>query len=215
MPSIYQIKPRFQALLRPLVRGLAAEGVTANQVTITAAVMSLAAGAVLAKWASISAVWFLLPAVLFVRMALNAIDGMLAREHGQKSALGAFLNELCDVISDAALYLPFALVPAPEPFIEFAPPFINVNPIVVIVAVLLAALSEMAGVVAIQVGAERRYDGPMGKSDRALAFGFLAVLVGLHLVPTLWITWAIGIIALLTAWTIVNRVRAGLRQVAA
>ena len=55
-----------------------------------------------------AAVRFLLPAVLFVRMALNAIDGMLAREHGQKSALGAFLNELCDVVSDAALYLPFA-----------------------------------------------------------------------------------------------------------
>ena len=31
---------------------------------------------------------------LFVRMALNAIDGMLAREHGQKSALGGILNEL-------------------------------------------------------------------------------------------------------------------------
>jgi CDP-diacylglycerol--glycerol-3-phosphate 3-phosphatidyltransferase len=55
----------------------------------------------------------------------------------------------------------------------------------------------------------------MGKSDRAFAFGFLAVLVGLHLIPTLWLTYAIGIIALFTAWTIVNRVRAGLRQVAA
>jgi len=85
----------------------------------------------------------------------------------------------------------------------------------VVVAVLLAALSEMAGVVAIQVGAERRYDGPMGKSDRALGFGLLAVLHALHLISALWLTWAIGLIALLTAWTIVNRVRAGLRQVAA
>ncbi|WP_395017271.1 CDP-alcohol phosphatidyltransferase family protein [Dongia sp.] len=212
MPSIYQIKPRFQALLRPLVRGLAAGGHTANQVTIAAAVMSVAAGVVLAKWASVPAVWFLLPAVLFIRMALNAIDGMLAREHGQKSPLGAFLNELCDVISDAALYLPFALLRVSEPIIEYAPSPFNVNPIVVIVAVMLAALSEMTGVVAIQIGAERRYDGPMGKSDRALAFGFLAVLVGLHLVPTVWITYAIGFIALLTAWTIVNRVRAALRQ---
>jgi CDP-diacylglycerol--glycerol-3-phosphate 3-phosphatidyltransferase len=110
MPSIYQVKPRFQALLRPLVRHLAAAGVTANQVTLAAAVLSIAAGVVLAGWSTPPAVWLLLPVVLFVRMALNAIDGMLAREHGQKSALGAFLNELCDVISDAALYLPFALV---------------------------------------------------------------------------------------------------------
>ena len=45
-------------------------------------------------------VLLLLPAVLFLRMALNAIDGMLAREHNQKSALGAILNELGDVFSD-------------------------------------------------------------------------------------------------------------------
>jgi len=203
MPSIYQIKPRFQALLRPLVRGLAAEGVTANQVTLAAAVMSIAAGVVLAKWAYVPAVWFLLPAVLFVRMALNAIDGMLAREHGQKSPLGAYLNELCDVISDAALYLPFALIP-------------GVEPMVIVIAVILAAVSEMAGVIAIQVGAERRYDGPAGKSDRAVAFGAAALTVGLGF----WgepsnLTWWIGLVAVMTAWTIVNRVRAGLRQVKA
>ena len=200
MPSIYQIKPRFQALLRPLVRSLAAGGVTANQVTLAAAVLSIAAGAILAVAAAQPAVWFLLPVVLFLRMALNAIDGMLAREHNQKSALGAYLNELCDVVSDAALYLPFALVTAP---------------VVVVLAVLISALTEMAGVVAIQVGAERRYDGPMGKSDRAFAFGLLAFLLGLGLIPALWLSCAIGLIALLTAWTIVNRVRAGLRQVAA
>jgi CDP-diacylglycerol--glycerol-3-phosphate 3-phosphatidyltransferase len=201
MPSIYQIKPRFQALLRPLVRGLASAGVTANQVTVAAAVLSIAAGVVLA-YAAEPAVWFLLPVVLFIRMALNAIDGMLAREHGQKSALGAYLNELCDVISDAALYLPFALVP-------------GVQPIVVVVTVVLAALSEMAGVVAVQVGTERRYDGPMGKSDRAFAFGLLAFLIGLGLIPAPWLSWAIGLVALLTGWTIVNRVRAGLDRVVA
>jgi len=202
MPSIYQIKPRFQALLRPLVRSLAAGGITANQVTLQAALLSIVAGLALANQGAQPLIWLLLPVVLFVRMALNAIDGMLAREHGQKSALGAYLNELCDVISDAVLYLPFALVP-------------GVEPIVVVIAVLLAALSEMAGVVALQVGAERRYDGPMGKSDRAFAFGFLAVLVAINIIPALWLSGAIGFIALLTAWTIVNRVRAGLRQVAA
>jgi len=217
MPSIYQIKPRFQALLRPLVQDLAAGGHTANQVTLTAAALSIGAGIVLACYAAKPSVWFLLPVVLFVRMALNAIDGMLAREHGQKSALGAYLNELCDVISDAALYLPFALIPElHQPEALFGAAYLpGVNPIVVNVAVLLAGLSEMAGVLALQVGAARRYDGPMGKSDRAFAFGLLAVLQGLGLIPALWMTWAIGIIALLTGWTIVNRVRAGLREGAA
>lgn len=45
-------------------------------------------------------------------MALNAIDGMLAREFNQQSTLGAILNEVGDIISDAALYLAFAFCPA-------------------------------------------------------------------------------------------------------
>jgi CDP-diacylglycerol---glycerol-3-phosphate 3-phosphatidyltransferase len=197
MPSIYQIKPRFQALLRPLVRALAGAGVTANQVTLAAAAMSVAAGIVLALTGVTARVWLLLPVVLFLRMALNAVDGMLAREHGQKSPLGAFLNELSDVVSDAALYLPFALV---------------ADPVVVVLAVLLSALTEMAGVVALQVGAERRYDGPMGKSDRAFAFGLVAFLIGIGLPVAPYLTYAIGAIALAAAWTVVNRVRSALAQ---
>ena len=197
MPSIYQIKPRFQALLRPLVRGLAGAGITANQVTLAAAAMSIAAGIVLALHGAIARVWLLLPLVLFARMALNAIDGMLAREHGQKSPLGAFLNELCDVVSDAALYLPFALV---------------ADALAVVLAVLFSALTEMAGVVALQVGAERRYDGPMGKSDRAFAFGLMAFMLGTGLPVGPYLSYAIGAITLLAAWTVANRVRAGLAQ---
>src|ERR1700743_3052115 len=102
MASIYDLKPAFQGLLRPLCRGLARIGVTANQVTVAAVLLSIAAGGLVAwrpqaRWPLV-----LVPAVLFVRMALNAIDGMLAREHGMKSALGGILNELGDVISDAA-----------------------------------------------------------------------------------------------------------------
>jgi CDP-diacylglycerol--glycerol-3-phosphate 3-phosphatidyltransferase len=43
-------------------------------------------------------------------MTLNAIDGMLVCEHAQQSNLGAIFSELCDVIADATLYLPLALL---------------------------------------------------------------------------------------------------------
>ena len=99
-------------------------------------------------------------------MALNAIDGMLAREFGQKSPLGAYLNEIADVVSDAALYAPFALLAA---FGAFS----------VGLVILLAALTEFAGVLGPTIGASRRYDGPMGKSDRAFVFGALGLWVGL------------------------------------
>src|SRR5262244_3714590 len=111
MPSIYGLKPKFQALLRPVVNFLARVGVTANQVTIAALLLSLAVGHVI-HFQHGGRSLLLLPAALFGRMALNAMDGMLAREHNQKSPLGAILNELGDVIADIGLYLPLAGVPA-------------------------------------------------------------------------------------------------------
>lgn len=199
MASIYDVKPQFQALLRPLTNWLARRGVTANQVTSAAAVMSIAAGMLIYVWRDRPAVMLTLPVVLFVRMALNAIDGMLAREHDQKSRLGAILNELGDVISDSALYLPLALVAG------FSPPL-------VVLVVLLAVLTEMTGVAAIQIGSSRRYEGPMGKSDRAFVFGALGLALGLGLEPGPWLNWLFGLLALLLAWTIVNRARHALAE---
>ena len=117
MVSIYDLKPTFQARLRPLADGLANRGITANQVTVAAFLLSLAAGGLLLLWPGAALPLLLVPVVLFIRMALNAIDGMLAREHGQKSDLGALLNELGDLFSDAALYLPFAAIPGVSAFL--------------------------------------------------------------------------------------------------
>src|ERR1700721_216994 len=111
--SVYALKPKFQNLLRPLVRQLARAGVTANQVTLTAALGSIVVGALAAT--GFYRLFLLIPIWLFLRMALNAIDGMLAREFGQKSALGAYLNELGDVVSDIALTLPFLVIPEFNP----------------------------------------------------------------------------------------------------
>ena len=81
--SLYELKPRFQALLRPLTRRLAAGGVTANQVTLAAGAISILLGALLCLAPS-RPLFLLLPLWLFARMALNAIDGMLAREFGHQ-----------------------------------------------------------------------------------------------------------------------------------
>ncbi len=200
MPSVYDLKPAFQNLLRPICRGLAAAGVTANQITVAAVVLSGLAGGAIAMFPDQPHLLLLIPVALFVRMALNAIDGMLAREHGMKSPLGGILNELGDVVSDAALYLPFAVIP-------------DVPAAAVVVVVLLAVVSEMTGVVAVAIGASRRYDGPMGKSDRALWFGVLATVLGVGVSPRPWIGPALLVITLLLLLTIVNRVRRALREV--
>jgi CDP-diacylglycerol--glycerol-3-phosphate 3-phosphatidyltransferase len=200
IPSIYQLKPRFQAFLRPHVTRLAAAGATANQVTLAAALGSLVIGALVARLAEYRVLFLLIALWLPARMALNAVDGMLARDFGQKSKLGAYLNELCDVVSDAALYFPFAFV---------AP----LGPASVVTVIVLAITSEFAGALGPMVGAERQYQGPMGKSDRAVVFGLLALWIGVTSSLPGWLWWLMPAVALLLVWTIVNRIRGGLRAV--
>lgn len=199
MLSIYQLKPRFQNLLRPLVRRLHALGITANLVTVAALVLSLLVAGSVALWVEQPWLFALIPVWMLLRMALNAIDGMLAREFGQQSRLGAYLNELCDVVADSVLYLPFALLP-------------GVSAMAVVLVVLLALFSEYAGVLGPMVGASRRYDGPMGKSDRAFAFGVLATGVACGWLPASWVNGALLLIAALALYTLVNRVRQGLNE---
>ena len=136
----------------------------------------------------------LLPVTLFVRMALNAIDGMMAREHGQASAAGAVLNELSDVVADAALYLPFALIP-------------GVDAQLVVLVVIAGIIAEMAGALGPMLGGMRQYNGPLGKSDRAFTFGLLAVLIGLGLAPGTWTTLYLSALLLLGILTVLNRAR--------
>lgn len=201
MVSIYELKSRFQSLLRPLTRLLARLGVTANQVTVFAALISVAGGACIAVWPSESWPLLLLPGILFFRMALNAIDGMLAREHEMQSNLGALLNEMGDVVSDAALYLPLALAA-------------GFRPELVVTIVLLAVFTEMTGVIAVQIGASRRYEGPMGKSDRAFVFGLVCLLLGCGAGSEPWLDYVLGLMVVLLAVTIVHRGRKALREAA-
>src|SRR5262249_8523988 len=118
--------------------------------------------------------------------------------HNRKTRLGALLNELGDVVSDAALYLPVALVPG------FSPPLI-------VVLVVLAIIGEMAGVIGEQIGGGRRYDGPLGKSDRALVFGALGLLLGCGMSPGQWLDVVLAVLIVLAALTIINRAYRALR----
>ena len=198
--SIYDLKPKFQNLLRPLVIKLEQRGVTANQVTLTACAISVILGLILTALSGYHWLFILIPIWLFVRMALNAIDGMLAREFNQKSRLGGYLNEITDVVSDAALYLPFAFI---SPF----------DALQISLIIWLSALTEFCGVLGQVQGKTRRYDGPLGKSDRAFLFGLLGlVYVFVPVLPDfLYSLLWVDIILLIV--TCVKRVKSGLAEV--
>ncbi|HWX00603.1 CDP-alcohol phosphatidyltransferase family protein [Collimonas sp.] len=195
--SIYQLKPKFQQLLSPLLKGLVRLRVTPNQITVLALLLSMAYGVALALFPQCLGLWYGLPLFLLLRMGLNAIDGMLASATGQKTRLGALLNEMCDQVSDVALYLPFALLA-------------GISAPLLVIVLMLALLAEFAGVLAATIGAPRRFDGPMGKSDRAFAFGLLALLSAAGAAPH-WLNAVLLLILALSLWTVVNRLRQALR----
>lgn len=199
--SIYQLKPRFQQLLRPVLASLTRCHITPNQITLLALFLSIAYGLALACYPQKPCLWLGLPVFMFVRMALNAIDGMLANYSNQKTPLGAILNEMCDQVSDAALILPFVLVA-------------GIHPALLIAVAMLALLVEFAGVVALAAGSNRRFDGPMGKSDRAFAFGLLGLLTGLQ-VAGIWLNAILAVVLLLSLWTLFNRIKRALQHRAA
>jgi len=104
-------------------------------------------------------------------------------------------------VSDAALFLPLAWVP-------------GVCPALMMAIVVLAVVSEMTGVVAVQIGASRRYDGPMGKSDRAFVLGVISLLLGCEVSPEpyQWLDVTLGVVVLLLSLTILNRARRALKE---
>ena len=204
--SVYRLKPAFVALLRPFARGLVAAGVTANQVTAAACLLSILYAVLLASFPAAALLWGLLPVWLFLRMAFNALDGIMAREHQQKSRLGALLNEMGDVVADAALFAPLALLP-------------GISTAAVVAVVWLALLTEFAGLLGVLIGASRRYDGPCGKSDRALLLGLAGLLLALPL-PEGWnaghiLTAGLCLCAALMLRTVYNRLRAALEETTA
>ncbi len=198
MLSTYLLKSRFQSVLRPLAVRLYRAGVTANQITIGACLMSLALGAAAIALPDRNYLFLLISFWCLLRMVANALDGMLAREYGQATPQGAVLNEVGDVVSDIALYLPFAFVASSHPWR-------------VVAVVLLAVFIEIAGQLSAAHGRDRGYQGPMGNSDRALVFGIAGLLIGWGMPFGGYLNGLWALVAVLLVITIFNRCRAAVQ----
>ena len=74
-------------------------------------------------------------------------------------------------------------------------------------------MSELCGILGQVQGKTRRYDGPMGKSDRAFVFGVLGLLYAVNgsLYSLFW--WVANIVIILLIVTCIKRVKNGLAEV--
>jgi CDP-diacylglycerol--glycerol-3-phosphate 3-phosphatidyltransferase len=199
MPTLYDIKPAFVRSLDPAISFCARRGITPNALTAAALALSVGMGAVLAFFPKERLALGAVAAFFLLRMALNAMDGALARRTGQSTPEGEVFNEVADVLADSVLYLPLIFVS-------------SASPIAVVLFAFLAAMSELCGVLPKTAGFARRYDGPLGKSDRALAVGLYLVAVAAGVPRGGWETVFFALLDALLVLTCANRLRKGLAR---
>ncbi|MFA6238468.1 MAG: CDP-alcohol phosphatidyltransferase family protein [Bacteriovorax sp.] len=193
--TIYDLKPKFQNMLRPFVVAIWKMGITPNQITLVTCLLSVAVGLFL--FMAETEMFIILPFFFFVRMALNAIDGMLAKEHDLKTPMGAILNEVTDVVSDGFLYFAFLR-------------FSFISTYLLLFIIFFSALTEVTGLAAFHISRPRQFAGPMGKSDRAFVFSIMAIMICFGVVQERIYTIIISAVAVLLLVTIYNRIRKAL-----
>jgi CDP-diacylglycerol--glycerol-3-phosphate 3-phosphatidyltransferase len=164
--TLYAIKPRFVASLRTVTGWCASRGVKPNTVTLCAIPVAGTAGAMLVAGTRVSAAWMAVAPLLLCLMAINAVDGALARQTGLTTTTGAVINEAVDRFGDLAIIVPGLML---------APGWIAAT------ALVMTTLSEAAALAAWRATGSRGLVGLMGKPDRALivsAAALCAVFLG-------------------------------------
>src|SRR5215213_10006812 len=169
MAGIYVLKPAFQRSLGGIERWLVEQRVHPDWLTGAALVLSIGGG--LSLYAAPWQPWLLalVPIVAVVRTALNALDGLVARDTGLARPWGEVLNEQFDRFADVALVGGLALAIPSDLRLGTA-------------ALVMMLLSSYLAILSKAAGGRRQYMGPMGKADRMVLlaigapFGFLLPL---------------------------------------
>ena len=131
-------------------------------------------------------------------MALNALDGMMARTYNQQTKKGEVLNELGDVISDLFIFFPLLI-------------FEKNNLYLIVIFLCLSIINEFAGILGKSVSGIRQYDGPMGKSDRAFVIGIYGLLSFYAINFRIYSIWIFTILNILILISTIIRIKKTLK----
>jgi CDP-diacylglycerol--glycerol-3-phosphate 3-phosphatidyltransferase len=167
MHGLYTIKPAFQRTLRPVEDWLVARRVHPDRLTLAALGVALIGGAALALSPVAPGLLLLVSVAALARLALNALDGLVARRLGLARPWGEVVNELGDRLADLAFF--GGLLLRPEARLELG-------------AAALAAmlLSSYVGLLGKAAGGRRQYGGVLGKADRMLLLALAAPMLPVH-----------------------------------
>jgi phosphatidylglycerophosphate synthase len=155
-----------------------------------------AAAAVLA--ATLNPLWVIAAASLVIlRLACNALDGMVATDTNTARPLGQVYNEFADRIGDVAVLIAVT-VRADLVWLGLA-------------AIVLTLLSSHMGTLAASAGGTRQYIGVMGKADRMILLA-LAAVVALFLDQSQVFSVYLTVVAVGCLLTLFQRTRAVRRE---
>ncbi|HVL98506.1 MAG TPA: CDP-alcohol phosphatidyltransferase family protein [Egibacteraceae bacterium] len=175
-------------VLTPVGRAMARMGLTANGLTTAGLVLSAAGAAVVLAGYPRAGAW-----VLAVGAATDAFDGIVARERGTAGPFGAFYDSVADRVGDVLIFGTVAWL-------------VRDDPLLFGVAVFVLGGSQLTSY--IRAKAESLgWNATVGVLERAERV--IIILLAIHFA---FVPLALWVLAAGTLVTVVQRVRAVLRQ---
>ncbi|MEM4780986.1 MAG: CDP-alcohol phosphatidyltransferase family protein [Halalkalicoccus sp.] len=172
--TLDQFRPLADRALEPFVEGADRLGMTPNGVSVLAfAIAGVAAGAFYVAGANPG--WYVVGALLvLLNGALDLLDGALARRQNVASTAGDLLDHVLDRYADILIVAGLAAGIG-----EYAIGFLAVTGVL---------MTSYLGTQAQAVGLDRVYGGMLGRADRLVLVGIVAVVTALYSSPILGLT---------------------------
>lgn len=182
-------------ILEPIAAGLARIGVSPGVVTVVGLIVTIIGAALIA-----ADYLFAGALTAAIGVALDALDGPLARKLGTASERGAFLDTMSDRFGEIAVWVGLSVYLGEEPRLL----------VLCIVALAFSLLVPYVRAKAEIAGLEGK-GGWMGRAERMILILVGTMVVGLGapiLEPLLWV------FVVLTGFTVVQRIRRTWQQLA-
>ena len=160
----------FRATARSAVRFCVAQRIHPDAISYSSIAASALAGLCFRGAGEVPVLLLVAPALCYVRLWLNMLDGMVALASGQASPRGEILNDLPDRLSDVLIFAGVAHSGLVSPYTAYW-------------AAIAALLTAYVGTIGQAVGVQREFSGVMSKPWRMVeihAGAWLAFAVGSH-----------------------------------
>jgi phosphatidylglycerophosphate synthase len=188
------IPAREAQLSQRVAKFLAATAISANTISVLSVLFGVGAGISLAltPTSATPKVWWASAALLIMlRLTANMLDGMVAIEKGETSAVGELFNEVPDRISDVATFIGAGFAAYSSPHLGYLAAILS------LFVAYVRAMGNHMNVIGL-------FMGPMNKQQRM--FSLIATCIYYLLAPSawqaipviLWVLWAVNFGAILT-----------------